>query len=100
MDRLKASEKISVLFSFWAESGSQRKLIDLLRMVLWHLLQEVQGPVFHELSTSIVKGLPLKTGSLTASISVALKAIKSEVYCIIDRVDEQSMTGHDLAKDV
>ncbi|KAM0809547.1 hypothetical protein AB5N19_09891 [Seiridium cardinale] len=88
MDRFKAFEKISVLFSFWAESGSQRQFIDLLRTVLWHLLQEVQDPVFYEISTSIVKGLPLETGGLTAAISVALKTIKSEVYCIIDGVDE------------
>ncbi|KAK6062949.1 hypothetical protein SCUP515_12873 [Seiridium cupressi] len=85
---VKAFEKLSVLFSFWAENGSQRKLIDLLRTVRWYLLQEVQDPVFHEISTSIVKGLPLETGSSTAAISVALKAIDSEVYCIIDRVDE------------
>ncbi|KAH8193973.1 hypothetical protein TruAng_011860 [Truncatella angustata] len=67
MDRFKTLDHISILFSFWAESGSQRKLIDLLRTALWHLLQNVSD---------------------AAAMSTALKAIKPDVYCIIDGVDE------------
>jgi hypothetical protein len=85
---LKTQNRIAAFFSFWAGSGSQRKLIDLLRTILWHLLQAVPDDTVRDISGPLVKALPLDIDNLRAAIEAAIKIIPSDVYCVIDGIDE------------
>ncbi|KAJ8126875.1 hypothetical protein O1611_g6761 [Lasiodiplodia mahajangana] len=78
----------AVGFSFWAGSHNQQKLPAFLRTFLWHLIQRIPGDNLTEISKPLQESIPLTEKALENLISLAFKTIKSQVYCIIDGIDE------------
>ncbi|RSL68872.1 hypothetical protein CEP53_002400 [Fusarium sp. AF-6] len=89
-ERLKDRGEIALHFSFWAGSETQRKLLDLLRTILWQLLSHLPDAQVQQLSTPLVTEPSLNEHNVLDVIHKALCLIQSEIYCIIDGIDEST----------
>ncbi|KAI0449625.1 hypothetical protein F5B21DRAFT_509003 [Xylaria acuta] len=88
VQKLKSQANFAVGFSFWAGSHNQQKLLAFLRTFLWHMIQHIPDDNLAQLSAPLLESLPLTEKTLEDVILIAVKAIKSRVYCIIDGIDE------------
>ncbi|KAM6532663.1 hypothetical protein FALCPG4_005715 [Fusarium falciforme] len=89
-ERLKDRGEIALHFSFWAGSETQRKLLDLLRTILWQLLNHLPDVKFQQLSTPLVTEPSLNERNVLGVIHKALRLVDSDTYCIIDGIDEST----------
>ncbi|KAL2692525.1 hypothetical protein Neosp_002935 [[Neocosmospora] mangrovei] len=89
-ERLKDQGEIALHFSFWAGSETQRKLLDLLRTILWQLLSHLPDVKFQQLSTPLVTEPSLNERNVLDVIHKALRLVQSDIYCIIDGIDEST----------
>lgn len=89
-ERLKDRGEIALHFSFWAGSETQRKLLDLLRTILWQLLNHLPDVKVQQLSTPLVTEPCLNERNVLSVIHKALRLVKSDIYCIIDGIDEST----------
>ncbi|RWA07336.1 hypothetical protein EKO27_g7769 [Xylaria grammica] len=88
VEKLKSQAKFAIGFSFWAGSHSQQKLLAFLRTFLWNMIQQIPDDSLDQISAPLLKSIPLTEKALEDIILIAIKAIKSHVYCIIDGIDE------------
>ncbi|RSL92270.1 hypothetical protein CDV31_015226 [Fusarium ambrosium] len=89
-ERLKDGGEVALHFSFWAGSETQRKLLDLLRTILWQLLSHLPDVQVQQLSTPLVTEPSLNEHNVLDVIHKALRLIQSDIYCIIDGIDEST----------
>ncbi|RSL66794.1 hypothetical protein CEP54_003561 [Fusarium duplospermum] len=89
-ERLTDMGEIALHFSFWAGSETQRKLLDLLRTILWQLLGHLPDVQVQHLSTPLVTEPSLNEHNVLDIIHKALHVIQSDIYCIIDGIDEST----------
>ncbi|KAI1413928.1 hypothetical protein F5Y13DRAFT_198341 [Hypoxylon sp. FL1857] len=90
VNRFKAQDKVAALFSFWAGRASQRKLVDFLRTLLWHLLQRISDKEVQTIFTPLVRSLPINESNLGDAIKKAGVLVKSDIYCVLDAIDEST----------
>ncbi|KAI0472366.1 hypothetical protein F4859DRAFT_102364 [Xylaria cf. heliscus] len=88
VQKLKSQANFAVGFSFWAGSHNQQKLLAFLSTFLWHIIQQIPDNDLTHISTPILESIPLTEKTLEDVILIALKTLKSRVYCIIDGIDE------------
>jgi Mg-chelatase subunit ChlI len=89
-ERLNDRGEITLHFSFWAGSEAQRKLLDLLRTILWQLLNHLPDVKVQQLSTPLVTEPCLNEQNVLGGIHKALRLVNSDTYCIIDGIDEST----------
>ncbi|TGJ84715.1 hypothetical protein E0Z10_g4063 [Xylaria hypoxylon] len=88
VQKLKSQANFAVGFSFWAGSHNQQKLLAFLRTFLWYMIQQIPDDNLAQVSAPLLESLPLTEKALGEVISIAIKTIKSPVYCVIDGIDE------------
>ncbi|KAI1497564.1 hypothetical protein F5X99DRAFT_432883 [Biscogniauxia marginata] len=89
-EHLNQHNKRAVFFPFWSSSKNQQKVIHLLRTVLWHLLSDDQGKAVHDIVIRVLNSHTINEDMLCSEIKAAMKIIKSDVYLVIDGIDESS----------
>ncbi|KAI0173995.1 hypothetical protein BJ166DRAFT_510794 [Pestalotiopsis sp. NC0098] len=94
-DALQAKAKISTFFSYWAGSESQRKFTGFLKTTLWQLLKHLSAEDISHVASILMQNVSLGERLLRDALDFAIRAINSEVYIIIDGVDEAENDWND-----
>lgn len=82
--------KIASHFSFWSGSETQRKLLDFLRTLLWQLLSCLPESETRQLTRSLINEASINESNVFKAIQGVLGLVKSDLYCIIDGIDEST----------
>ncbi|KAJ5518272.1 Tetratricopeptide-like helical [Penicillium expansum] len=82
--------KIASHFSFWSGSETQRKLLDFLRTLLWQLLSCLPESETRQLARSLSNEASINESNVFKAIQGVLGLVKSDLYCIIDGIDEST----------
>ncbi|KAF5013054.1 hypothetical protein FDECE_881 [Fusarium decemcellulare] len=89
-ETLRGRGEIALHFSFWAGSEAQRKLLDLLRTLMWQTLSHITDDNLKRLSEVLISDASINERVLVEAICGALSMIGSKVYCAIDGIDEST----------
>jgi hypothetical protein len=89
-EELRNRRKIASHFTFWAGSETQRKLLDLLRTLLWQLLSYLPESETRQLTRPLINDTSINESNLLKAIQGALGLVKSNLYCIVDGIDEST----------
>ncbi|KAK6221956.1 hypothetical protein LQW54_001176 [Pestalotiopsis sp. IQ-011] len=87
-DAFQAKAKISTFFSYWARSESQRKFTGFLKPTLWQLLKYLSAEDISHVASILMQDVSFGKRLLRDALDFTIRAIDSEVYIIIDGVDE------------
>ncbi|KAJ5470367.1 Tetratricopeptide-like helical [Penicillium desertorum] len=89
-EELRNRRKIASHFTFWAGSETQRKILDLLRTLLWQLLSYLPESETRQLTRPLINDTSINESNLLKAIQGALGLVKSNLYCIVDGIDEST----------
>jgi hypothetical protein len=85
---LRARGKTVAFFSFWTLSRSRRHQGQMLRTLLWQLLQNLSEDSFDAISRQVLQEIPLRRKKLVSIIAMTLEQIDVPVFLFVDGIGE------------
>ncbi|KAH7322495.1 hypothetical protein B0I35DRAFT_183127 [Stachybotrys elegans] len=100
VDELRIKGSFALFFSFWAGHGRERTCDAMLRALLWQLLEvlplETQFRIIPRLLDSL--GHLTQTHFIAGRIADVGQEFSSEIFCVIDGIDESTDDWNSLDK--
>lgn len=97
VDGLRTAGNTALFFSFWASHDRERRVDAMLRALLWQLLEALPEDTQSKFIPRLleIRAQPDSAGFLVDQVSDMAQALASDMFCILDGIDESADDWND-----